>query len=431
MEKKIITILLFLSLISNAQNKVNTDDIRNFWESFDSIQNTSEKSKQVDYIQKLYIDKASVGLKAAIEKFKYHPNQWVDMINNGKDQLVRIRPFTINTDAQEIVLNKKLAYFKEIYPNLKKGSIYFLIGIGEFGGNAIGENLAIGCEVMANDKTDWAISICLHEYVHTQQGKNNYHFLSHCITEGMADFVAELVNQKSLAETYPGGYIDFGYKNEQEIWNKFKNYISSNEENGSYYNWMYGSKGIAINGTTMKDLGYFMGYKICKSYYDNAIDKTKALTEIIELDLSSDEKAKEFLLKSGYVKSKDLKFVRNLKFGKIVEKKVIIKKKIFGYNQNENEVVFSYEVPKSFDLKSIKTISVAGSFNGWNPKDELWQLKLKSERLYQLKIPKENFDISKIQTFKFVINGDSWQNAPENALNVEENGYGNLTLKIN
>lgn len=431
MKKNILLLLITLTtLVCKSQNKVNTDDISHFWEAFDSIQTTNDKIKQLEYIQKLYIDKGSIGLKVAIEKFKYNPNQWLQMIENEKQKLNRIRPFTTNTSNQEEILNTKLSYFKQIYPNIKKGNIYFLIGVGEFGGNALGENLVIGCEVMANDKTDWAISICLHEYVHTQQTINNYHFLAHCINEGMADFVAELINKKSLAETYPGGYIDFGYKNENEIWNKFKNYISSNEENGTYYNWMYGSKGIAINGTTMKDLGYFMGHQICKSYYENAIDKTKALTEIIEADLSTDEKAKEFLLKSGYVKKKDLKFVQNLKFGKIVEKKQNIKKIIFGYKQTEKEIVFSYEIPKSVDINSIKEVSVAGSFNSWNPKDTFWQLKYKSNRKYQLSIPKEKIEKEKTQTFKFVINGDNWQNSPENALNVEENGYGNLTITV-
>ncbi len=32
------------------------------------------------------------------------------------------------------------------------------------------------------------------------------------------------------------------------------------------------------------DLGYFMGYAICKTYYKNAKNKTKALKEIAELD---------------------------------------------------------------------------------------------------------------------------------------------------
>ena len=62
--------------------------------------------------------------------------------------------------------------------------------------------------------------------------------------------------------------------------------------------------------------------------------------------------------------------------------------------------------------------------------DKIKQLEYKSDKKYQLNIPKEKIEKEKTQTFKFLINSDNWQNAPENALNVEENGYGNLTLTI-
>ena len=62
--------------------------------------------------------------------------------------------------------------------------------------------------------------------------------------------------------------------------------------------------------------------------------------------------------------------------------------------------------------------------------DKIKQLEYKSDKKYQLNIPKEKIEKEKTQTFKFLINGDNWQNAAENTLNVEENGYGNLTITI-
>lgn len=45
-------------------------------------------------------------------------------------------------------------------------------------------------------------------------------------------------------------------------------------------NWLY-------NGGDVKDkpadLGYYMGYKIAESYYNNSDDKNKAISEIIEM----------------------------------------------------------------------------------------------------------------------------------------------------
>ena len=35
-----------------------------------------------------------------------------------------------------------------------------------------GPSLFIGCEVLANEKPDWAVNIVLHEYVHTIQNSD-------------------------------------------------------------------------------------------------------------------------------------------------------------------------------------------------------------------------------------------------------------------
>lgn len=61
-------------------------------------------------------------------------------------------------------------------------------------------------------------------------------------------------------------------------------------------NWLYnGSQ--APNGNA--DLGYYMGYEICKSYYQNSKNKKTGLKEIIELECIKENVIK-FLEKSKY-----------------------------------------------------------------------------------------------------------------------------------
>ena len=52
-----------------------------------------------------------------------------------------------------------------------------------------------------------------------------------------------------------------------------------------------------FNGTVEKpgDLGYWVGYRVAKSYYQRATDKKQALREIIEMT-----DAKAFLARSGW-----------------------------------------------------------------------------------------------------------------------------------
>jgi len=325
------------------------------------------------------------------------------------------------------ILEPKFKYFKEQYPAFKDGNVYFIIGLGMFGGRPEqqGPNLFIGGEVLANEKPDWAVSIVLHEYVHTLQKQSYNALLAHCLNEGACEFIAELINQKSLRESYPNGYIDFGYTNEKAVWKDFKKYVPSNEK-GKFFDWLYGAEGRNLNGKKVKDLGYFMGYRICKAYYENAKDKKQAIKDIIEMDVSSDEKAREFLIKSGYVPKADLTWIKNFKFGQIKELKKGVKLIQYGYQLDKEKVIFTFELPENKKNEEIDCITIAGSFNGWNPKDLNYKLTKKANNVYQLMIPKTDFK-EKYNEFKFVINGENWQSIPENAKNTQN---GNLTLEI-
>jgi hypothetical protein len=435
--KKIVflAIILTSAIGIKAQTIIHTEDITNFWQTFDSTQTTADQERKKYFIQKYYLDKAGEGLKFAIKPTylngnSYTSDDWLKFIDENKEKLARIRPYTLqNLENQKTVLQQKFLYFKQLYPEFNALDIYFVVGIGDFGGNVTGKNVVVAAEVMANESPDWGISIVLHEFVHTMQTLRNDGLLQHTIMEGTADFVAELVNQKKLTETYPGGYIDFGNKNEKEIWKEYKKYMGSSEVNGQFFDWMYGSKGREINGVQMKDLGYFMGYTFCRAYYNNHKNKPQALKEIIEWDLSTPEKARAFLLASGYVPKRDLKFVQNFIFAPVVEVKKDIKKERYGYKLTNNEVVFVYKLAKAEDEKLINSLTVAGVFNGWNPNDDKYKLTLNPNRIYELRLPKSAFEKNKTYTFKFVKNGNNWLSIPEKALNVDADS-GNLILKI-
>jgi hypothetical protein len=429
--KQIFTIfLLFFLTKTISQTVFHTEEISNFYEAFDMVQKTPDKTQHADIVQKIYFDKGTFGitylLDNSVENRKATAQDWADMMTNNAAKIIQIRPYFNNLSSQKTILEQKFKYFKALYPKFKDGDVYFVIGLGMFGGRPTTDNkLIIGCELMAKPTDDWAVSIVLHEYVHTLQKLTANALLAQSINEGAADFIAEIVNQKSLRESYPNGYIDFGYQNEAAVWSDFKKYISSSEK-GQYFDWLYGQKGRNINGEQMKDLGYFMGYKICQSYYENAADKKQAIKEIIELDLSTNENAKNFLLKSGYAPKKDQKFVKKLRFSKLSLSKKKVKLVVLGYTMNKENITFQFELPKSYDRSKLKFVTVAGNFNGWNPKDFNYKLMPKTDIIFELTLPLSAFSAKQNQ-FKFVINGDNWQNVPENAKNTAD---GNLTFEI-
>lgn len=421
--------LLFATTI-HAQTVFHTKDIDNFFQAFDSVQTTTDQEKQIAFVQQLYLDRGSFGVKYAITHSVdggkiATAKHWVDLMTQSKENIIRIRPYLNNLPSQMRILEPKFKYFKEQYPDFVEGNVYFVFGLGMFGGRPEGNNLFIGSEVVASEKPDWAVSIVLHEYVHTLQKKSNNALLAHCLNEGACDFIAEVINQKNLRDSYPNGYIDFGYQHEKAVWKEFKKFIASNEK-GKFFDWLYGTKGRNINGLQMKDLGYFMGYKICKSYYDRSTDKKQAIKDIIEMDVSTDEKARAFLLKSGYVPKSDLKLIQNMSFTKVIEHKKGAKLIQYGYKLEKSQVVFTFELPKNIDKSQVQYITIAGTFNGWNPQNLDYKMTNIANNIYQFSLPLSKLK-EKNHEFKFVINGDNWQSVPENAKNTQN---GNLTLEI-
>lgn len=103
-------------------------------------------------------------------------------------------------------------------------------------------------------------------------------------------------------------------------------------------------------------------------------------------------------------------------------------KTIYGYKINKEDIVFEFELPTKYDTKNIMTVSLAGTFNNWNAKAADFKLKFKTNRKYELRIPKNTLEKNKIYEFKFVVDEAYWQEVPESANNTNDNG--NLTFLI-
>lgn len=106
------------------------------------------------------------------------------------------------------------------------------------------------------------------------------------------------------------------------------------------------------------------------------------------------------------------------------------KKETYGYTIKGNNVVFTYDHPKTADSKLINAISVAGSFNDWNPKNKDYQMTKKDNNHYELEIPMSKFEKGKTYSFKFVLNNIGWVITPKRASNNDGTEDNNLTLAL-
>ena len=121
--------------------------------------------------------------------------------------------------------------------------------------------------------------------MHVQQSNNYNTVLGNAIFEGAADFISELICGAHINQFIH----DLADPQEEQIWKQFKQEMYGN----NYSNWIGngGDENIEI-----PDLGYYIGYKICESYYDSIEDKKRAVRDILTI-----KDWDEFYLASGYM----------------------------------------------------------------------------------------------------------------------------------
>lgn len=298
---------LFVQAQKHTASLVFTSDIDHFWTAYDSTQITTDTLRQRQFIQKLYIDKGTAGLKAFMEAREYDAKLWVELINKCPRFWASIRKNTLRVKSQAGPIEASIARFRKLYPEMRPARMYFTVGGLRSGGTTTDDMVLIGTEIAtadpstdASELSDWLkkafknqsgsnlVSLNVHEYVHTQQKSgNNTTLLGQSLEEGAADFIAELATETKNNNVY----MVYGRAHEAELKARFELEMFS----GDTGDWLY-------NGSNFPhaDLGYFMGYAICSAYYRNAADKSGAVKNIIELDYASEPQVLDFLVKSRY-----------------------------------------------------------------------------------------------------------------------------------
>ncbi|RZK48013.1 MAG: hypothetical protein EOO87_20930, partial [Pedobacter sp.] len=154
---KFLAIILFNFVLignSQAQTKQQTivyTDIDNFWVAFDSVKTTTDSLKQLNILQRLYVDKGTPGLKAFMQAKGYTTEAWLDCIRSYPKYWASIRPKTLKIKAVNKELDPYIAKFKKTYPAFKPGNIYFTIGAMRSGGTTQDDKVLIGAELATGD----------------------------------------------------------------------------------------------------------------------------------------------------------------------------------------------------------------------------------------------------------------------------------------
>ena len=186
-----------------------------------------------------------------------------------------------NVRARLVAATDRLA---QIYPAARFPPITVAIGRATTAGTANAKGLYIGLEALCAakfieaDDEDRFVHVIAHEYVHAQQPlaqieDREESVLRAALVEGAAEFIAE---QMSGSVGYPLLHI-WAKGREKELETAF---LAEKDARAIGSRWLFNQRGT--DGWP-GDLGYWVGYRVAKSYYNRAPDKAATIKAIIEM----------------------------------------------------------------------------------------------------------------------------------------------------
>ena len=287
-------------------------DIPLFWSVYDQVIQTSDTNEQMRLMDELYLQKGSPGLHAMMAARRYTSKSYVQAINEYPNFWKSLRSKTNGVENYSEDIQKGIQQLKALYPDLKPAKIYFTMGALMSVGTTLSDKVLIGAEIAMADSTVITNELTgnhshlpkyirnnpykkivfnnVHEYVHTQQDTTIPNsLLSKVLIEGVPEFVAE----KTLNIPSPNNSILFGKANDTAIKATFVKEMFTEFD----IMWFWGNPNNKFN---VGDLGYYVGYAICKSYYEQAADKKLAIKTMIELDYHNETEINQFIDDSKY-----------------------------------------------------------------------------------------------------------------------------------
>ncbi len=270
--------------------KVIDKDVINFWKAYDLVQKDPSNAEKI-YTDH-YINNGTMALQFYYLDKINNVNNFVYIHNLRKKYYASIRTNTLKAAQLKSAYQKSFINLKKIYPEAIFPPIYFVIGKLNSAGTVSSEGLILSidqaCMSSTADTTElsnWEkknISrfknlpyTVAHELIHYEQSgmASDTTLLAASIKEGMADFIGELISGKTANERLQ----TFAKGKEKSIWTNFKKemYLSRS------YNWIANSEQETADKPA--DLGYWVGYQICKAYYEQAKDKKKAIYEMLHI----------------------------------------------------------------------------------------------------------------------------------------------------
>ncbi|HEX5793107.1 MAG TPA: DUF2268 domain-containing putative Zn-dependent protease [Rheinheimera sp.] len=271
---------------------VRTEDVALFYHVYDKANGQPTAAQ----LQQQYLDKGSAGLHLFAQLRNISGQRIADTLAaNPALYADAKRCLTVLPQAQRR-LEQALHKLTQLYSEARLPHVTIAVGRGK--PVAIGApdtGIQVGLEALCAidwlnpDVEDRIVYVLAHEYVHVQQvqahaisKKQTPTVLEISLLEGIAEFVGELIAGQVAYSRNAAAAAG----RELEIETRF----AADIDNTDLSAWAYNA-----TAQTPGDLGYWVGYRIAKAYYQHAADKRQALHDMLQM-----ADAKTFLTNSGW-----------------------------------------------------------------------------------------------------------------------------------
>jgi len=270
--------------------RVVDSDVQLFWNAHDKAKVNPGNAAAI--YKQYYFDKGSMALQFYYVNKIATAENFVLMHNEKQKYYNSIRANSLKAAQLKPVYQKSFANLKKIYPQAVFPPIYFVVGKLRSAGTSCSYGLILAVDQACmsptadtSELTTWEKNnistfnglpyTVAHELIHYLQDgmASDTTLLKAAIVEGMADFIGELISGKTANERLKV----FANGREKQIWTAFKEEMYLDRAD----NWIANSDQETAGKPA--DLGYWVGYQICKAYYSQATNKQKAIYDMLHI----------------------------------------------------------------------------------------------------------------------------------------------------
>jgi hypothetical protein len=267
-----------------------TTDVDNFWVAYEKANKDTANFYKI--LKSNYTEKASRGMEDYFNLKVSSLDALMSHVKSAPKYYTAIKKNTLLVAKYIPAFTKSFVSLKEIYPAAKFPDVYFVMGAFTSGGTVSPAGLLIGVNQTVLDDAipitefdsilypllnSFATlpNMIAHELIHFQQKgmASDTTTLAAAITEGMADFIGELIS----GQVANPNLHKWAIGKEKQIWLRFKEdmYLDKTKQ------WIANSRRVTPGQAP--DQGYWVGYQICKAYYNKAQDKKQAIAAMLTI----------------------------------------------------------------------------------------------------------------------------------------------------